>query len=106
MIYINDELAINFRHITRPGKTGPVRATECEILKILPECKPEVLAKELAICHPDDQFNKEEGRKMALTRLLGNFWDREFRTKVWNAYKNNRLVKKTIHYADKKSTRA
>lgn len=38
-----------------------------------------------ASCHPKDQFCKEIGRKLALTKTIQEF-SRDFRTKVWDAY--------------------
>lgn len=45
----------------------------------------EVVAKAYSQCHPDDQFCKETGRKVALRRALEGF-DKPFRTAVWQAY--------------------
>ena len=42
-----------------------------------------------ASCSDKDQFNKNTGRKVALSRALRSF-DREFRKKVWRAYFNAR----------------
>ena len=36
-------------------------------------------------CHRNDQFSKETGRKLALTRALMSY-DRGFRTAAWKAY--------------------
>ena len=36
-------------------------------------------------CHPNDSFNRETGRKLALTRTLQPHTKR-FRTVAWNAY--------------------
>lgn len=38
-------------------------------------------------CSPKDTFDKNKGRKVALTRLLDySGFNREERTKIWNAY--------------------
>lgn len=38
-----------------------------------------------AICHPDDSFNKETGRKIALTRAIKSL-PKDERRKIWEAY--------------------
>jgi hypothetical protein len=60
--------------------------------------EPTLIAEEFAECHPDDQFNKEKGRKLALTRVLDVLfppdpWDsdshednRENRQAFWDVY--------------------
>lgn len=41
----------------------------------------------IAVCHPNDNFNKNTGRKIALKRALEQRgFDREDRTKFWQAY--------------------
>ena len=40
----------------------------------------------MAKCGLKDNFCKETGRKIALTRALRCFDDKEFRTAIWNAY--------------------
>ena len=59
---------------------------------------PVTVAEEFAECHPEDQFNKEKGRKLALTRALDVIfpslsWDmdesvdnRECRQAFWDVY--------------------
>ena len=36
--------------------------------------------------HPQDNFCKEKGRKIALSRAISK-WDKSYRTQVWNEYK-------------------
>lgn len=47
----------------------------------------------MAKCGKRDNFCKETGRKIALTRALRCFDDKEFRTAIWNAYfhRDNRI---------------
>ena len=37
------------------------------------------------LCHPNDQFNKAIGRKVALARAISGL-PRETRTQIWKAY--------------------
>ena len=51
----------------------------------------EGMAVESATLHAHDTFNKDTGRKVALTKILNNYPDksyREFRKAVWDAYIN------------------
>lgn len=36
--------------------------------------------------HPQDNFCKEKGRKIALSRAISK-WDKSYRTQVWNEYR-------------------
>ena len=36
--------------------------------------------------HPQDNFCKEKGRKIALSRAVSK-WDKSYRTQVWNEYR-------------------
>ena len=36
--------------------------------------------------HPKDNFCKEKGRKIALSRAISK-WDKSYRTQVWNEYR-------------------
>lgn len=36
--------------------------------------------------HPQDNFCKEKGRKIALSRAISK-WDKSYRTQVWNKYR-------------------
>lgn len=62
--------------------------TECFIVSknSLPEAKP--LAYSFVQPHHSDVYDKEKGRKLTLERALVKLGvDREFRTKVWEAYR-------------------
>jgi len=103
MIYIDKTTAINFRHsrVDNPdGVKAPnkrlseskdslmkSRRTECEILQILPDQEPLVMGYGESLCHPNDNFNKEFGRKNALARAISKM-ARQDRTVIWNAYFN------------------
>lgn len=67
------------------------------------------LCRDASFCHPNDNFNKEYGRKLALERVLDLFTEtaledgataaecRTFRTAAWNAYHNRKnMVQKSI----------
>lgn len=65
------------------------RATVCEILKLRdPSDKEgEHLGGGMVICHPNDEFEKAEGRKRALTRALSVFLsDPRERVPFYEAY--------------------
>jgi len=84
MVVINNNQAINFRHriVSEPVFENGFRCTECEIIDTNSD---QVLASGRAFCHPEDQFNKEIGRKKALERALKGF-SKEFREEAWLAY--------------------
>ena len=77
------EVFITFKHGEVDTQHGKRRATLCE-LKHDPK-SDEFIAQGNAICHKKDQYTKEEGRKLALTRAVFNR-DKTFRTAIWNAY--------------------
>ena len=96
MIQINENTAINFRHLTvdnanqsvpvRPSnRPSSTRVTECEIVKVEGSNIVEVLGYGKSQCHPTDNFNKEFGRKNSLSRALQNL-DQDFRRQIWTAY--------------------
>lgn len=96
MIYINQNTAINFRHLTvdaqytagnREADILPSRVTECEIVSVEGENIVEILGYGKSQCHPSDNFNKEFGRKNSLVRAAENL-DRDFRKQIWFAYFN------------------
>lgn len=96
MIYINQNTAINFRHLTvdaqytagnREVDILPSRVTECEIVSVEGENIVEILASGESRCHPFDNFNKEVGRKNSLGRAVKTL-DRDFRKQIWTAYFN------------------
>ena len=57
-------LAINFRHYTptRPDETGQV-GTACTIYN---DANMDKLTAAVSLCHPNDKFNREVGRKRSL----------------------------------------
>jgi hypothetical protein len=65
----------------------------CTIVEEISEsCKQRVeISKEFSICHPKDSFNKEIGRKIALTRTLYyTRFGKSIRREFWNAYLNRK----------------
>ena len=40
----------------------------------------------VANVHPKDNFNKEKGRQIALSRAISK-WDKEYRAQVWEEYR-------------------
>lgn len=101
MIYINDNKAIDFRHVTiednrseakrnlrMSGNTMPTRrATVCDIVEVIGEKPYKIIASGMAKCDSRDNYNKERGRKTALKLALKNAgMSRNERTRVWDAY--------------------
>ena len=84
---------------TKSSNATVCRATLCRILH-LPEENQRInvdnctLGKDVAACSSDDNFNKETGRKIALTRALKNIpgFTKQARTAFWDVY---------LHRADK-----
>ncbi len=62
-----------------PNGFETVRSTSCSIVS------GDDVQWGYSWCHRNDQFSKETGRKLALTRALINR-DRSFRTAAWKAY--------------------
>ena len=96
MIYIAHKTAINFRHSNTmhsfldTNKTDwvemPCRATSCEIVELdIDGNVSKVISRGYAVCHPTDNFSKESGRKLSLTRAV-NGLNRADRKRIWNAY--------------------
>ena len=46
---------------------------------------PALFLQDLALCHPNDQFNKAKGRKLALARAIESL-PRAERKQIWAAY--------------------
>ena len=74
-----------------------LRVTFCEIFKILPENKGvELVGDGESLCSPVEQFRKDVGRKISLTRALEVVFPKEksgeagkaARTAIWMAYLN------------------
>ncbi len=90
MIFIDKNLAIDFRHSRFDhnhdlGFNQP-RTTTCEIVHYTDGSKS-VVASGKSFCHPLDNFNKEFGRKTALSRAIANL-PRADRMRIWSAYNN------------------
>ena len=64
-------------------------ATRCTIMDMETEKGPAVIAITQAWCSVKDQYSKETGRKVSLTRALHHLkLDKKQRTDVWHAYFN------------------
>lgn len=88
---------IGFCHTEKPKRKREKRMTMCFIYELNTDKKERVIAtSSQASCSSKDQFNKEEGRKRALTRALQQLWPstdgtdhnlrRQVRTLFWNVY--------------------
>jgi hypothetical protein len=81
---------IEFAHFPNEGGSGKfqengntlkyVGHTTCVILK-----GEELISTGKAFCGEKDKYNKEKGRKVALSRAIKNL-DRDTRTTIWNEY--------------------
>ena len=58
------------------------RVTYCDVLDGDGDC----IGSGLASCSPRDQFNKNTGRKIALSRALDEIFTRDERQLFWDAY--------------------
>jgi hypothetical protein len=82
---------VKFLHIQENlDSENPVRHTQCKILQA-EEGKEDLgyISIGYSRCHPNDNFNKEIGRQLALKKALedGEF-TKEARTHFWNEYRN------------------
>lgn len=90
--HVNEE-AVTSRKLTNYGQElAPAkRHTECKIL-VPSEVEGEMpgfISIGYAKCHPKDNFNKEKGRQLSLSKALEDAeFDKETRTAFWNAYRN------------------
>jgi len=75
----------------------------CRLFGIDEEGECHFLGFSFSRLHPDDQFDPETGRKIALQRLVQTF-DRETRRRIWEAYINRPFKKSRIHYRVGKRT--
>ena len=86
-----DIYKVTFAHI-QPKTKRRKMATLCNVWKYnenylaLGENRWTNLNYGIAKCGVDDNFCKETGRKIALTRALRYFEDKEIRTAIWDAY--------------------
>jgi hypothetical protein len=75
-----NKLKISWRHHNDP----PLLKTVC-VLGQMKDGESIDTSKATAVCSPKDQYNKETGRKVSLTRALQG-WSRADRAKIWKAY--------------------
>jgi hypothetical protein len=101
---------VTFAHIKPRPKQGQYKmVTMCNVWKYNPIPYGESIegtdSKDwlnlnygMAKCGLKDNFCKETGRKIALTRALRYFDDKEIRTAIWNAYfvRDNKGITKEI----------
>ena len=72
------DYSFKFQHNT----TGEERGTVCRVFN---EVEDQVIYG-VSNVHPQDNFCKEKGRKIALSRAISK-WDKSYRTQVWNEYR-------------------
>lgn len=86
------EVAIKFyhnNHALPKGEKLPKEGFEYErgTTCIIFDVKGDEISSGSANVHPRDNFSKETGRKISLTRAIKNF-NAEARTQIWNEYRN------------------
>jgi hypothetical protein len=88
------EYAMVFQHRQNefnPAFLNPrteIGGTVCRIYELGEDGKKgEEIAYGASYLHPNDNLNKETGRKMSLSRALAG-WTKKDRTKVWEFYRN------------------
>ncbi len=67
--------------ITWGGRTTSHRSITCELI----DAEGKGAALGVAACHPKDNFCRETGRKLALTRAIAGF-DKAHRAAIWAVY--------------------
>lgn len=72
------DYSFKFQHNT----TGKERGTVCRVFN---EAGNQVIYG-VSNVHPKDNFCKEKGRKIALSRAIKS-WDKVYREQVWNEYR-------------------
>lgn len=72
------DYSFKFQHNT----TGKERGTVCRVFN---EAGNQVVYG-VSNVHPKDNFCKEKGRKIALSRAIKS-WDKAYREQVWNEYR-------------------
>ena len=72
------DYSFKFQHNT----TGEERGTVCRIFNEVGE----QVVYGVSNVHPQDNFCKEKGRKIALSRAIKS-WDKAYREQVWNEYR-------------------
>ncbi len=85
MIYFNENQAINFKHTRIEDR----RVTVCQIINVDNSGNELVVSEGASMCNPRDNFCKEYGRKLSLTKALRmTQLDKNQRKVVWDAYFN------------------
>lgn len=87
IININEvDYRISFKHIN-----AELRTTMCTIEKVsagkLFKEDGELVSTAKSMCNPVDNFNKDIGRKISLTRAIKEF-PKEVRKLIWDSYLN------------------
>ena len=72
------DYSFKFQHNT----TGQERGTVCRVFN---EAGNQVVYG-VSNVHPQDNFCKEKGRKIALSRAIKT-WEKDYRTQVWEEYR-------------------
>lgn len=78
----NDQRVSGSKLSKKIEETPIERATTCIVFN---EFEEEV-THGVANVHPSDNFCKEKGRKIALSRAIAS-WDKNYREQVWNEYR-------------------
>lgn len=83
MIYFKDNQAINFMHTRIEDR----RATVCQIVSIDSGGNTSVLSEAASMCNPRDNFSKDIGRRLALTKALRKSnYSKSERSLIWQSY--------------------
>jgi hypothetical protein len=83
----DDEFKVEFRYLKYEFLEKIKIATVCDIREVgYYNGRSIALAAGIAVCSPQDQFNKNTGRKLALSRALSDMFSREERQLFWDAY--------------------
>ena len=72
------DYSFKFQHNT----TGQERGTVCRVFNEVGD----QVTYGVSNVHPQDNFCKEKGRKIALSRAIKT-WEKDYRTQVWNEYR-------------------
>lgn len=81
--YNDSTYSIKFKH-SKAASNGS-RSTQCDLFK-----DAEQIGQGYANCVPTDQFCKETGRKISLTRALYALDDKQCRKTAWDAYRSRK----------------
>ena len=84
--YKQDKYKFEFHHTPyNPEFPDALRSTECYLFQEF-DGAWRMVAEGWADCTADDNFCKETGRKVALTRTLRSCPDKQFKRTLWNVY--------------------